>query len=994
MTLIFSLNVQGQQQVTISGEVKNTQGEPLPGASVSVSGTNIGVLTDAQGAFSISCKSNSILVFSFSGFETQEKPVSSTTNWSIRLENSQSVLGEVVVTALGISRQLKSITYASQKVDGDELTKVPETNLMNSLSGKVSGITISRNSSGVGGSVKVLLRGSRSIQGNNQPLYVIDGVPMFNFLHESINQSFSSMDGGDGISNLAPDDIENITVLKGAAAAALYGSQAANGVIMITTKKGKAGISKIDFSSGFTLDRAAFEPELQNSYGETSPGSEESWGAPISNAKNNIKDFFQTGKTWINAISVSSGTDKNQTYLSYSNTTANGIVENNKMLKHNITIRQTANLFNNKLNIGGNVNIINQVVDNPQVSGLNATSLYGLYSFPRGLDFSQYKNYERFDSVRHIYTQNWPFISANNQNPYWITNRTLYANKRNRAIANITAKFNINSWLNFQLRGNVDKINDVNSIKYYVGTVEAYGGLNGGYSILNMTNTMYYGDALLNFAKTYGKINVNGLLGTSITDSRVNGESAASTSLHIPNIFTIQNMDPASGGYARSLSEQHQQLQAVFGSIGLTYDDWLNLDITGRNDWSSNLSYTPNGSYFYPFFGLGLLLHRAMRLPKIISYAKLRGSYAIVGNTVPVYVTNPQNYIDGQGNISFNNKAPFTDLKPEKSKSGELGLDMRFLDDQFSLNITYYKTNSINQFFPVLVPPGTGYSTRFINGGNIQNSGIEATIGCTMRAGKNLNWRSTINFNTNKNVVKELSPGIDQYVLTNDINGYYSILSVGGSYGDIYGHVLKHDSTGRVVIGPGGKPVIQSGNPSFLGNSNPKFQLGWNNTFNFKSFSLSFLLDGHFGGKVMSMTQEVLDAMGVSKASGDARTDGGVKVNGVLENTDTPVTTVDASDWYHTIGGRAGVAGEYMYDATVVRLRQLSFGYSLPKTMLKNSFVKSIRLSLIGRNLIYFYRKAPFDPEATFSSGNGYSGIDVFSLPATRSYGFNLNISF
>ena len=983
-----------QSQITVTGKVTDNDGHPLPGATVKVKGTKVGASTNSSGDYSIRCNANQILVISFIGYEKQEVVASNRTKVNVSLTETSESLGNVVVTALGIQQKSSKLTYATQTVSGDELTKVPETNLMNSLSGKVSGITIYRNASGVGGSVKVLLRGNKSIQGNNQPLYVIDGVPMFNFLNESINQSFSSMDGGDGISNLNPDDIENISVLKGASAAALYGSQAANGVIMITTKKGKAGISKVDFSSGFTLDRAAYEPKLQNSYGETAPGSEESWGNQISNAKDNIKDFFQTGKTWINSVSFSTGTDKIQTYLSYANTSANGILQNNTMSKNNINIRQTGHFFKDKLSIGGNVNFINQVINNSPVSGIQLSTLYGLYGFPRDLDFSQYKNYQIFDSVRQVYTQNWPFISANNENPYWITNRALYANKRNRAILNITAKYDINSWLNLQLRGNVDKINDVNTIKYYVGTAAAYGGVNGGYHVLDMTNTMYYGDALLNFTKTYGRLNVNGLLGTSITDSRVNGEDAASTLLFIPNVFTIQNMNPASGAYASSVSEQHQQLQAVFGSIGLSYNDWLNLDITGRNDWSSNLSYTPNGSYFYPSYGLGLLLHKLIKLPEIISYAKLRGSYAIVGNTVPLYVTNPQNYINGQGNVIFNNTAPFTDLKPEKSKSIELGTDIRFLDDRFNLNFTYYKTNSINQFFPVLVPPGTGYSTRFINGGNIQNSGIEATIGYTLLAERGLNWTSSINLSANKNVVKQLSPGIDQYLITNDINGYYSILKVGGSYGDIYGKVLQKDSTGRLVIGPDGKPVIQSGNPSFLGNSNPKFQLGWNNTLNYKNFSLDFLVDGHFGGKVMSITQEVLDELGVSKGSGDARTNGGVKVNGVMVNTETPVTTVDASDWYHTTGGVSGVVGEYMYDATVVRLRQLSFGYSLPKTMLKNSFVKGLRLSLIGRNLIYFYKKAPFDPEATFSSGNGYSGVDVFGLPATRSYGFNLNVTF
>lgn len=979
--------------IDVHGRVVNEKGEPLQGASITEKGTKNITVTDAGGNFNLKVKDEkTVISISYTGYKTKEVAVDKEGKITIVLAAISNVLDEVVVSALGIQRKSSKLTYATQTVSGNELTKVPEANFMNSLSGKASGVSIYRNASGVGGSVKVLLRGNKSAQGNNQPLYVINGVPMTNFSRESINQSFSSMDQGDGISNLNPDDIESISILKGASAAALYGSAAANGVILITTKKGKVGLSKVNFSSSFTIDKVAYKPELQNLYGQTAPGTEESWGSPISNAKDNISGFFKNGKTWINSISFSSGTDKMQTYISYANTTANGVMEGNKMSRHNIDIRQTSHFLNDKLSIDANVNIMSQVINNPPVSGIQG-SLYGLYGFPRGLDFAPYKNYEIFDPNRNVNTQNWPFITANNQNPYWLANRNLFENKRNRTMLNVTAKYDITDWLNFQLRGNVDRINDINTIKYYLGTAVAYGGVNGGYSIGDRTYTAYYGDALLNFTRSYGKMKVNGLLGTSIADSRFNGEAAGSILLYIPNVFTIQNMNPANGGYGSS-GESHGQLQAVFGSISLSYNDWLSLDITGRNDWSSSLSFTPNGSYFYPSVGVSLLLHQLLKLPEAISFAKLRGSYAIVGNTVPAYVTNPQNYIDGRGNVYFNNTAPFTDLKPEKTKSLELGAEIRFLKDQFNLNFTYYKTNSINQFFSIVVPPGTGFSNRFINGGDIQNSGIELTVGYTTLPEKTLKWNASINFSTNKNVVKELATDIDQFLLTNDVNGYYSILKAGGSYGDLYGTFLKRDEKGRVVIGADGKPVAQSGAPGFLGNSNPKFQLGWNNSFNYKNFSFSFLFNGNFGGKVMSLTEQILDGLGVSKASGDARTNGGVTVNGVLDGTNTPVTTVDVKKWYQKIGGVGGVTDEYMYDATNVRLRELSFGYSLPNTMLKNSFVKSIRLSLIGRNLVYLYKKAPFDPDIIFSSGNGYSGVDILSLPATRSFGLNLNVTF
>jgi len=994
--MLFTTSAFAQQSITVTGKVTSlSDNSTMPAVSVTVKGTNTGVTTNAEGIFTIKCQPNSILVFSFIGFKSQEIPVAAKTKLDVVLSETANSLNEVVVTALGIESKSSRLSYSTQELSGKEVSKVPQTNFMNNLSGKVAGVAITKSASGVGGSVKVLIRGNKSAQGNNQPLYVINGIPMVNIVQSSTNQSFNSTDGGDGISNLNPDDIESVSVLKGASAAALYGSQAANGAILITTKKGKAGTTKVDFSSSLTLDKVAYKPELQNSYGQTVAGSQESWGPKIDNAKDNISNFFRTGNTWLNTLAFSSGTEKMQTYVSYANTKAGGVIEGNELLRHNFNVRQTARFFDNKLSIDANINIVTQKVNNPSGSGFQNTPLYGLYTFPRGLDFDQYKQYEVFDPIRNVNTQNWPFISSSNQNPYWMINRALTENKRTRTLFNLGAKYNITDWLNFQLRGNMDRTADFNTSKYYLGTAPGYSGLNGAFGVTDMATTQYYGDALLSMNKTFNKININAVLGSSITDSKVQGIIANSTFLSIPNYFAIQNFDIKNGiNPVYSISEQHQQLQAAFGSMNVTYNDWLSFSATGRNDWSSNLSFTPNGSYFYPSFGLSALLNQAFSLPKAISYAKLRGSYAIVGNTVPLYVTNPQNTINNRGEIIFNTTAPFTDLKPEKSKSLEFGGEFRFLEDQISLDITLYKTNTINQFFSISVPPGTGYSERFINGGDIQNKGIEIIAGYSLPEKKSFKWSTTVNFTANRNVVKKLATDINQFILSNDLNNYFSILKVGGSYGDIYGRVLDYDGQGRLLVNDDGTPQVKSGEPSLLGNSNPKFQLGWNNNFNYKNFSLSFLFDGSFGGKVMSLTEQILDGMGVSKATGDARDNGGVNVNGVMASTGEAVTKLDADKYYHTVGGIAHVTGEYVYSATVVRLREVSLGYNLPKTVIKNGFVKNARLSLIGRNLAYLYRKAPFDPETTFSTGNGYSGLEIFSLPATRSFGLSLNVTF
>jgi len=983
------------KDIEVSGLITNAKGEPLAGVSVKIKDGKQGTSTDTEGKYSISVPDNSMLVFSFIGYVTQEVIVNDKIKIDIQLVENVGLLGDVVVSALGINRSSKSIAYSIQKVTGEVLNVVPQTNFMNSLSGKAAGVTISSNASGIGGSVKVLIRGNKSATGSNQPLYVIDGIPLINNPSEVTPSTFEGRDGGDGISNLNPDDIESMSILKGASAAALYGSAAANGVILINTKKGKVGISKVNFSSSYIADKVAYKPQLQDSYGQSSVGSEFSWGKATTTATDNITDFFKTGNTLVNAISFATGAEKAQTYISYSNTTGSGVLENNSLSRHNFNIHETARFLNNKLSIDVNANYIQQTLNNsPNLGYLN--NITRLYLFPRGLDFNQYKNPTIYDPIRKMMTQNWflPPSSSGAMNPYWVNNFVQNKSDRNRTMLKIAAKYNITNSLSFQLRGNVDKINDKNTSNWYAGGPIVRAGLNGQYGVNNLTNTLYYGDAMLNYTKFFGKIHVNTILGASINDSRNNGTGISSNALYIPNIFTIQNMDLASPNTnSYSVSEEHSQLQAAFGAISVSFNDWLFLDVTGRNDWSSNLSYTPNGSYFYPSAGISTILNKALKLPEVVSLARLRGSYAVVGNSVPIYVTNPQNYIGRGGGVIFNNTAPFADLNPEKTKSLELGSELGFFHNQISIDFTYYKTKSTNQFFSILVPPGTGYSRRFINAGNIENSGVELTMGYSPLAKGALKWSTLINFSTNKNVVKSLAEGTNEFVLAQDNNNYYSILKIGGSYGDIYGYNLQNDSaSGKVKLSADSVPLVKTGAPSFLGNPNPKFQLGWSNSFSYKDFTFSFLVDGKFGGEVLSKTEMLLDNYGVSKATGNARDNGGVAINGILPNG-ASVSKVDAYKWYYSNTSNK-VNGEYMYDATVIRIREASISYSLPSKMLKNGFIKNLRLSLIGRNLAYLYKPAPYDPEIAYSIGNGFSGVDVMNLPALRSVGVNLNITF
>ncbi|MCW3467152.1 SusC/RagA family TonB-linked outer membrane protein [Chitinophaga nivalis] len=987
----------------IQGTVTGATGQPLPNVSVQVKGTNRGTLTNEKGAFSLQAEPKEILVFSYLGYETKELPVGNNTTLQVVLTEANTQLGAVVVTALGIKRSEKSITYASQQLNGLELTKAKDPNLMNTLNGKVAGLSISSSASGIGGSAKVILRGNKSGLGNNQALYVIDGVPMNNTVTNQPTSAYggsNAYDGGDPISNMNPEDIESISVLKGASAAALYGSQGANGVILITTKSGKSGRTQINFSSGLNISQAAYKPDFQNNYGQTGAGKTQSWGPQLANgAADNLSSFYQTGQTWTNAISLSGGTEQMQTYFSYANTSAKGITPGNKLGRHNINFKETGHFLNNKLTAEADVNYMTQQIDNTPLTGLYYNPLTGLYLFPRGLDLQPYKNnFEAPDPARNFLpVQRWPFDEDIQQNPWWIINRNLNSLNRNRILLNASLKYELTPWLNIQGRGSIDRINDRYEQKNYAGTNKVLVPANGSYLYNNGTITQQYGDLLANFNLPVNKdIRITGLVGGSIRDVKTTGEKFGSSQdgLKYANIFTVQNITEVNGRNSGTLQEMHEQYQSVFASANISFKDWAFLDLTGRNDWASNLAYTPNKSFFYPSVGLNFILSQIVHFPTAVSFAKVRGSYAIVGNAPLAYQTNPaENTIGagGAGNIDINKTAPFRELQPEKTKSLEVGTEWRFFDNRLSADVTYYKTNTRNQTMKIDASAASFFESFYINAGNIQNQGVEAIIRYEVLRHSKLKWNTALNYSVNDNRIVELAPNVKSFTISGASGAnYVSRFAAGGSFGDIYGTVLQRDAQGRIMIDDKGNPIKQGGDQVYVGNANTKWQLGWNNNLAFDNFTLSFLIDGKFGGQVMSITQSMMDQYGVSKASGEARNAGGVKINGV-DPLGNPVTSVDAAKWYGTIGGREAVSGEYIYSATTVRLREVALGYTIP---IKNTVVKTLKLSLTGRNLLYFSKKAPFDPEQTMSTANGLSGVDIFMLPATRSYGLTLNASF
>lgn len=1039
----------------ITGKVLSIDGQPIPGVSITVKGSTRGTSTNAGGTFSIEANKGDVLVFSYIGYTTQEVPVSSST-LSITLLAAERQLNEVVVTALGIQRQAKSLTYSTQKISNDQLTTVKDASFINNLTGRVAGVTISKSSSGVGGSTRVVLRGNKSTR-NNQPLYVIDGVPMINFSPaqpgDEYGQSgvgYAGIDGGDGISNLNPDDIESVTILKGASAAALYGSQASNGVILVTTKKGKAGKTRVDFSSSETFDSRMYKTPLQFKYGQTSvpatggPGSLDSWGG-IVNSPNFVDPFFQTGVTSFNSIAISGGTDKSQNYLSYSFTGNTGIVPTVSLDKHNLNFRQTSKYFDDRLTSDVNVLFIHQTAHNRPPSGLYDNPLTGLYLFPRGRNFNQYKNYEVYSPLRNTQIQNWwsenydsaqanPGAGwggdgATEQSPYWLLHRATTDNVLDRVYSNVSLNFKINSWLNIQARGNVDKTwNNINQ-DAYATTTTILTGINGSYSLLTLTNTQYYGDLLLTGThKLTSDLSLSATLGTAINNSVLDqtsyGTKASVQGLATANIFNLANIQ--STAISISPTYNHKQVQSAFFTGQLNWKDYLYLDFSGRNDWSSSMAYTPvqNRGFFYYSGGLTGVLSEMFHMPDPISFGKVRVSYAKVGNDVDVYKSNPPEFtIDNQNGLVTNTKGPKpgTYLQPEDNRSFEAGTEWRFLNDRLGFDFTYYINNNFKQYVEVPASAGgaassTGqsFSTWYLNVGNIRNQGVELSVNITPVKTRDLTWTSTINYAYNKNTIVQIADpaeGVTQdYQNITGIGAnllYASYIKQGGSWGDIYGRFFQRGPGGAIVVDSTGAPQLGTDSTKAvgdatlkkLGNPQPRFTLGWYNTFSMHRFTLGILIDGRFGGQVMSVTQAVLDGFGDSKATGTARDAGGVNINAVYQNGTKFTGLLNPKAFYEAVGSTSGISEYYMYDATNIRLREASLTYQIP---VQAKWVRTLSVSVIGKNLFFFEKKAPFDPEvsmaagstATPANGNGLQGADTFGLPSTRSVGASIKFGF
>lgn len=1012
----------------VTGTVLDNFGEPLIGAAVLVKGTTIGAGTDLDGKFEFQLPAdllnsdNVILEFSCLGYKNQEIKLGNKRVFEVKLADDSIMMEGTVVTALGIKRSEKALSYNVQEIKADDLVSNKDANFINSLNGKVAGLNINASSSGVGGATKVIMRGQKSISQSSNALYVIDGVPMYTTAREGGTQ-FDSQGSTDPIADINPEDIESISVLTGAAAAALYGSDAANGAIVVTTKKGKEGKLIVNASAGVEIMNPFVLPRFQNRYGtgdlNSSIGSDVRSYGNLMNSSNNpgydpAKDYFRTGATYTESVSVSTGNEKNQTYISGSAIDSDGIVPNNGYHRYNFTFRNTTSFLKDKMHLDVGASYIIQKDRNTTNQGTYNNPLVGAYIFPRGTDWEDIRMYERYDVTRRLYTQYWPIGDAGMtmQNPYWINYRNLRENRKDRYMLNASLSYEILDWLNIAGRVRVDNSTNKYTEKFYASTLPQLteSSKNGLYGISTTKDSQIYADVLLNIDKRFNEDwTLQANIGASITDMRydafknrgpiADGEMSEEKP-GLANVFNVQNLSN-SQKTSRLQEGWREQTQSVFGSAEVGYKGAYYLTLTARNDWPSQLAgpHSNKKSFFYPSVGASVVLSQIIpNMPENLEYLKIRGSYASVGTAFERYIANPMYKWNSSG-LSWNTQTqyPMYDLKPELTDSWEIGLSMRFLK-WFSLEATYYHTNTKNQTFNPQISTGSGSSEIYIQSGDVMNQGCEISLGF----GKDWNkfrWDSNLAFSTNQNKIISLADNVlnaatGEYFSVDqlDMNGLglaHFILRKGGTLGDLYSFAdFKYDSNGMIVVNEDGtvspNMIAEAKDYVKLGSVLPKANLSWRNDFRIAGFNFGFLITARFGGIVYSSTQAVLDYYGVSEASAAARDAGGVFINGG--------DRVDANKWYSSVGGSNPLPQEYTYSGTNVRLQEASIGYTFPRKMLGN--VCDLNLSIVGRNLWMIYNRAPFDPESVATTGNYYQGIDHFMMPSLRNFGFNVRITF
>lgn len=1064
---VFGISPAMAQEHTVRGVVSDDLGEPLTGAIVRVKGVDNKLSScDIDGRYSLTgIKRNDVLVVTYVGFSPQEIPVNGRSVIDVKMKEENNTMNEVVVTAMGILRKEKSLTYATQKVSSDDFMKVQDANVANSLEGKVAGIVITPSAGGAGGASKIMLRGNKSILGDSSPLIVIDGVPMTNEIRNQTNNSqnmteYVSAEGGDALSMINPDDIESINVLKGANAAALYGSRAANGVLMITTKKGRSGKISVTYTGNVTFDVPLTTPKIQNRYGASVDpqgylGEANSWGPKITESptsaltretekmpyerqihlrnygNDDVADFYRTGVTANNSISISGGTDIVQSYVSVANSHALGLIETNNYNRNTIAFRQTYNLWK-RLTINASLNYAQTRTRNRIGGGTVGNPIYHLYTAPRNVDMAYYRdNYVINDAKwlsdpqgHYVQTEsgfirqndraeltgpmmNYAYMDARQNNPYWLLKQNRGYNKEDRVYGSFQGNLDIWDGLTAQARFSFDHDKyQEQGVRYATTFSPATMYDFGTYNKRRDNKTEMYVDYMLNYNKTFKDtwgVSANiGWTGHTIKNSYYGTYVANATYVDPLNQqlnTQVNRFDTTSGSSGvTSESQNNNWDRAWLATAQLGWKERIYVDASWRRDEYRVFRQFPDKPQAYNYYGFGAnaLLSELFKLPEWWSYAKYRISYSQVGNAIPARLYYGAGSNNRTGALSSTNIL-LRNVKPEETHSFETGLELLFFDNRLSFDVTYYNSTIKNLYMGI---GNTAGITVWDNVASLRNQGVEATLGYNFRFAKHVRWRTAVNFSYNKN--KILSVGTDENGNKNrvytDVAGVRVRYTEGDSYGDMYIRDLRHNEDGTIFLSSSGNIAKEGRYSKYIGNMNSPYQLGWTNTVNWKNFQFSMLINGRIGGKVISLTEAFLDEMGLSERTADARDN--AYTNNIFTADGKPAmylpdgsgNIIGVQNYYQIMGARGSQYSPlYVYNATNFRLRELSLGYTFKNVFGEN---KDINLSFIARNLFFFYKDAPVDPDVSLSTGNGLGGFELFNTPSTRSFGFNVKLTF
>lgn len=1057
VTLAFA-----QQQRQVTGKVTGSDGAPIPFATVQIKGTNTGTTTDQNGNFKLNVTGDNVVFTVRSvGYSSKDVTVGAAGTAEVVLETSNESLQEVVVTALGIQRKKNELPYSAQNVVGEDLVKVRESNLSNSLSGKVSGLEVRRNNS-LGGSTNVVLRGNKSLSGNNQALFVVDGVPIDNSNNNSTDQrtARAGYDYGNAAADINPDDIESLNVLKGAAATALYGSRAANGVIMITTKKGRRGLG-VTVNSGVTIgkvDKSTFA-KFQNKYGAgygayyASPDGffsyqdidgdgvddlivptteDASHGAPFDASKqvygwysfdpgnpyfgktrpwvagaNDPSKFFQTAVSTVNSVMVDGGGDQGYFKLGYTKNIDKGLLPNSSINKDQINFGASYNITP-KLTASGSINTTLLKGNGRYGTGYDSKNLMTNFRQWWQTNVDVYEQRDAYFRNKTNATWNQAGVGATNpiywDNPYWTRYENFENDSRTRYFGNVALNYKLADWVDVMGRISLDSYNELQEERIAIGSIDP-----SEYSRFDRQFSEYNYDLMANFHKKISAdFNLGGVLGTNIRRTSVSSVRATTNGgLLIPRLYALLNT--ANPLEAAEEIDTREEVSGIFAAANLGYKEFLFLDVTARRDKSSTLPKS-NNTYYYPSVSLGFLFSKLTTNTPWLSHGKVRVNYAEVGAPAPVLYTRDYfdvpTGIDGVPLASINNTKYNPELKPERTKSWETGLEAGFLDGRVGFDVTYYNTRSLDQIVAMPVSRATGYDFKVVNAGEIQNKGIEVSAYGTPFKTPSFSWTVNVNWSRNRNKVKSLPEGVTNLQLGAMQGGVSVNAALNEPYGTIRGSNYVFNEQGQKLIGANGYYVQSATSNEIIGNVNPDWIGGITNTLKYKDLALSFLIDTRQGGDVFSLdmyyglaTGIFPETAGTNDKGNPVRSPiadgGGVILPGVKQADGKPNDIRVSAVNYGVYGYRRNPAAAFVYDASYVKLREVSLTYSLPKGVVSKIHpIKGIDFSLIGRNLWIIHKNLPYaDPEEGMSSGN-VQGYQTGAYPTARTFGFNAKVRF